>query len=37
VKKQCTSLYKKYKRKSEGDEDVGDYKVYKRRSAAEYF
>jgi hypothetical protein len=27
VKKQCTSLYNKYKRKREGDEDVGDYKV----------
>jgi hypothetical protein len=32
VKKQCMSLYNKYKRKREGDEDVGEYKVYKRRS-----
>jgi hypothetical protein len=37
VKKQCTSLYNKYKRKREDDEDVGDYKVYKRRSTPGYF
>jgi hypothetical protein len=33
VKKLCTSLHNKQKRKREDDEDVGDYKVYKRRSA----
>jgi hypothetical protein len=36
VKNQCTNLYNKYKRKRE-DEDVGDYKIYKRRKAPEYF
>jgi hypothetical protein len=37
VKKQCTSLYNKYKRKREDDEDVGDYKIDKRRSPPGYF
>jgi hypothetical protein len=37
VNKQCTSLYNKYKRKREGDEDTGDYKIYKKRSVPGYF
>jgi hypothetical protein len=37
VKKQCTSLYNKLKRKREDDEDVWDYKIYKKRSVPEYF
>jgi hypothetical protein len=32
VKKQCTIFYNNCKSKSVGDEDVGDYKVYKRRN-----
>jgi hypothetical protein len=27
VKKQCTSLFNKYKRKRESDEDTGEYKI----------
>jgi hypothetical protein len=27
VKKQCTNLYNKYKRKTEGDENINGYKV----------
>jgi hypothetical protein len=37
VKKQRTSLYNKYKRKREGEEDSGKYRIYKRRSAPGYF
>jgi hypothetical protein len=37
AKKQCTSLHNKYKRKREDDEDVGNYKIFKRRSASGYF
>jgi hypothetical protein len=37
VKKQWTSLYNKYKRKSEGDEDVGNYNIFKRRNTPGYF
>jgi hypothetical protein len=37
VKKQTESLFKKFKRKREGDEDVDYHKVYKRRSAPGYF
>jgi hypothetical protein len=32
LKKQWRSLYNKYKRKREDDEDAGDYKIYKKRS-----
>jgi hypothetical protein len=31
------SLYNKYKRKREGDEDAGDYKIYKKRCVPGYF
>jgi hypothetical protein len=37
VKKQCTRLYNRYKRKREDDEDVGDYKIYKKRNDPVYF
>jgi hypothetical protein len=37
VKKQCPSLYNKYKRKREDDEDIGDYQIQKRRSTPGYF
>jgi hypothetical protein len=37
VRKRWTSLYNKYKRKREVDEEVGDFKVCKRRSASGYF
>jgi hypothetical protein len=39
VKKQCTSLLNRYKRKRkrEDDEDVGDYKIYKKRSVLGFF
>jgi hypothetical protein len=30
VKKQYTSLYNNYMRKREGDEDAGDYNIYKK-------
>jgi hypothetical protein len=33
MKKQCTSLFNKYKRKREGDEDVNTYKVKKKSSS----
>jgi hypothetical protein len=36
VKKQYINSYNKYKRQREGNEDVGDWKVYKRRSVPEY-
>jgi hypothetical protein len=35
-KKQCLSLYNKYKRKREG-EDTGEFNIYKKRSVPEYF
>jgi hypothetical protein len=37
VKKQRTSLYNKYNRKREDDENVGDYKICKRKSVPGYF
>jgi hypothetical protein len=37
MKKQYTNLYDKYRRKREADEDVGDCKVYKKRSGPGYF
>jgi hypothetical protein len=30
-------MYNKYKRKREGDEDSGDYNIYKKRSVPGYF
>jgi hypothetical protein len=36
AKKQCVSLYNKYKRKREG-EDTGEYNIYKKRSIPGYF
>jgi hypothetical protein len=37
VKKQKSEVKKQYTRKREGDEDDGDYKMYKRRSTLGYF
>jgi hypothetical protein len=37
MKKKCRSLYNKYKRKREGHEDTGEYKIYKKRSVRGYF
>jgi hypothetical protein len=37
VKKQCMSLYNKYKKNREDDEIAGNYKIYKKSSTPGYF
>jgi hypothetical protein len=37
AKIQCTSLYNKYKRKREDEEDTGEYNIYKKSSLPGYF